>query len=146
MDPPQAIPFVLNTTTKTWGLNLRENLFSWSNWMSVKQADKEVAQAEATYLAAQQNLILRVARPISTLSPRWTLDANQASLEAISRQLDQADKRFEVGPLPSPMCRSESRTRHSLCRGHRGQTDLATPATSSARSRPEVRRPEQAWR
>jgi outer membrane protein len=92
------VPFLLNTTAKTWSLNLRENLFSWSNWMSVKQADKEVAQAEATYLAAQQNLILRVAQAyFNVLSALDGLDANQASLEAISRQLDQADKRFEVG-------------------------------------------------
>jgi len=93
-----SVPFLVNTTARTWALNLRENLFSWSNWMSVKQADKEVAQAEATYLAAQQNLILRVAQAyFNVLSALDGLDANQASLEAISRQLDQADKRFEVG-------------------------------------------------
>jgi outer membrane protein len=66
--------------------------------MTVKQADKEVAQAEATYLAAQQNLILRTAQAyFNVLSAQDGLDANQASLEAISRQLDQANKRFEVG-------------------------------------------------
>jgi outer membrane protein len=93
-----SAPFLLNSTARTWSLNLRENLFSWSNWMSVKQADKEVAQAEATYLAAQQNLILRVAQAyFNVLSALDGLDANQASLEAISRQLDQANKRFEVG-------------------------------------------------
>src|SRR6202035_3403807 len=53
---------------------------------------------EATYLAAQQNLILRVAQAyFNVLSDQDSLDANQASLEAISRQLDQANKRFEVG-------------------------------------------------
>jgi outer membrane protein len=93
-----STPFAINTTSRAWGLNLRENLFSWSNWMSVRQADKQVAQAEATYLAAQQNLILRVAQAyFNVLSALDGLDANQASLEAISRQLDQANKRFEVG-------------------------------------------------
>jgi outer membrane protein len=93
-----AVPYSINTVSKGWGLNLRENLFSWSNWMSVKQAGKEVAQAEATYQAAQQNLILRVAQAyFNVLSALDGLDANQASLEAISRQLDQANKRFEVG-------------------------------------------------
>jgi outer membrane protein len=93
-----AVPYSINTISKGWGLNLRENLFSWSNWMSVKQAGKEVAQAEATYQAAQQNLILRVAQAyFNVLSALDGLDANQASLEAISRQLDQANKRFEVG-------------------------------------------------
>jgi outer membrane protein len=90
--------FLLNSTSKSWGLNLRENLFSWSNWMGVRQADKEVAQAEATYRAAEQNLILRVAQAyFNVLSSLDGLEANEASLEAISRQLDQANKRFEVG-------------------------------------------------
>jgi outer membrane protein len=91
-------PFALNSAARAWSLNLRESLFSWSNWMTLKQADAEVAQAEATYQAAQQNLILRVAQAyFNVLSAQDGLDANQASLEAISRQLDQANKRFEVG-------------------------------------------------
>lgn len=95
---PVISPFTTSSTAKAWSLNLRESLFSWSNWMSVKQADKEVAQAEATYRAAEQNLILRVAQAyFNVLSALDGLEANQASLEAISRQLDQANKRFEVG-------------------------------------------------
>src|SRR5262249_6895282 len=31
--------FLVNSTAKTWSLNLRESLFSWSNWMAVRQAD-----------------------------------------------------------------------------------------------------------
>jgi len=95
---PGSELFGQTTTSKAWSLNLRESLFSWSNWMAVKQADIEVVQAEATYQAAQQNLILRVAQAyFNVLSALDGLEANQASLEAISRQLDQADKRFEVG-------------------------------------------------
>lgn len=95
---PGSESFGLNSTAKSWSLNLRENLFSWSNWMAVKQADIQVVQAEATYQAAQQSLILRVAQAyFNVLSALDGLEANQASLEAISRQLDQADKRFEVG-------------------------------------------------
>jgi len=91
-------PEVLDTTTKTWAVNLRQNLFSWSNWMALKGAGREVAQAEATYQAAEQQLILRVAQAyFNVLAAEDGLEANQASLEAISRQLDQANKRFEVG-------------------------------------------------
>jgi outer membrane protein len=94
--PP--VGFALNSTAKTWNLNLRQNIFSWSNWMTLKQADSQVAQAEATYQAAEQNLVLRVAQAyFNVLSAQDGLEANQASLEAISRQLDQANKRFEVG-------------------------------------------------
>jgi outer membrane protein len=98
--PPliQPFPVVADTTTKTWGVNLRQNVFSWSNWMALKAAAKEVAQAEATYQAAEQNLILRVAQGyFNVLTAVDGLAANQSSLEAIARQLDQANKRFEVG-------------------------------------------------
>src|SRR6267142_4083075 len=91
-------PAVVDTTTKTWAVNLRQNVFSWSNWMALKGAGREVAQAEATYQAAEQQLILRVAQAyFGVLAAEDGLEANQASLEAISRQLDQANKRFEVG-------------------------------------------------
>jgi len=93
-----SAPAVVDTTTKTWAVNLRQNVFSWSNWMALKGAGREVAQAEATYQAAEQQLILRVAQAyFNVLAAEDGLEANQASLEAISRQLDQANKRFEVG-------------------------------------------------
>jgi outer membrane protein len=95
VQPEQA---VVDTTTKGWQLNLKQNVFSWSNWMTLKQAGREVAQAEANYQAAEQQLILRVAQAyFNVLSADDTLQADQASLEAIARQLDQANKRFEVG-------------------------------------------------
>jgi outer membrane protein len=92
------LPTVIDSTTKTWALNLRENVFSWTNWMNIKAASREIAQAEATYQAAEQQLILRVAQAyFNVLAAEDGLEANSASLEAIARQLDQADKRFEVG-------------------------------------------------
>jgi outer membrane protein len=85
-------------TQKQWGLNLRENVFSWSNWLTLKAANRQVAQAEATYAAAEQNLILRVSQAyFNVLSALDNLQAQEASLEAIARQLDQADKRYDVG-------------------------------------------------
>jgi outer membrane protein len=91
-------PATVDTTTRQWSVNLRQNVFSWQNWMALKAAGKEVAQAEATYQAAEQQLILRVSQAYFTvLAAEDGLEANQASLEAISRQLDQANKRFEVG-------------------------------------------------
>ena len=90
----------MTTTTKQWNLNLQQNLFSWANWMTLRAASAEVAQAEATYLAAEQSLVLRVAQAYFTvLSSEDGLEAQQASLEAISRQLDQANQRFEVGQI-----------------------------------------------
>jgi outer membrane protein len=101
-NPGQAIVVpvqqVTDTTTRQWALNLRQNVFSWANWMTLKEAGREVAQAEANYQAAEQQLILRVAQAyFSVLAAYDTLQANQASLEAIARQLEQAEQRFEVG-------------------------------------------------
>ena len=88
----------IDNTIQQWSLNLRQNVFSWSNWMALRAASKEVAQAEANYAAAEQQLILRVSQAyFAVLTAYDTLQADQTSLEAISRQLDQANKRFEVG-------------------------------------------------
>lgn len=100
--PPLLIvipePDVIDTTTKTWGLKVTQNLFSWANWMTLKAASAQVAQAEATYQAAEQQLILRVAQAyFNVLTADDTLEADQTALEAISRQLDQATTRFDVG-------------------------------------------------
>src|SRR5215469_13607344 len=70
---------VTDTTTRQWALNLRQNVFSWANWMTLKEAGREVAQAEANYQAAEQQLILRVAQAyFAVLAAYDTLQANQA--------------------------------------------------------------------
>src|SRR5215469_15029827 len=100
--PPQLVVArtadQIDNTIQQWALNLRQNVFSWSNWMALKAASHEVAQAEANYAAAEQQLILRVSQAyFAVLTAYDTLQADQTALEAISRQLDQANKRFEVG-------------------------------------------------
>jgi outer membrane protein len=81
-----------------YDLTLRQTLFRWDQWAALRRADAQVAQAEADYQAAQQDLILRTSqRYFDVLAAQDTVDAAQATLEAFSRQLEQADKRFEVG-------------------------------------------------
>lgn len=88
----------LKPDTRRWSLDLRQNLFSWANWATLRAANSQVAQAEADYQAAQQDLMQRVAqRYFGVLSAQDNLEAQQAAQEAFSRQLDQANKRFEVG-------------------------------------------------
>ena len=66
--------------------------------MQLKQAGRVAAQADADYGSAQQDLAVRVAtRYFDVLAALDNVQAQQASLDAISRQLEQADKRFEVG-------------------------------------------------
>jgi len=77
---------------------ITQSLFSWEQWQALKRADSSVAVAEATYRAAQQNLLVRVSQAyFDVLAAEDTLGAAEATLEALTRQLEQADKRFEVG-------------------------------------------------
>jgi outer membrane protein len=77
---------------------LTQTVFRWDQWQRLKQADSRVALAEANYRAAQQDLMVRVSqRYFDVLAADDTLSAAEATLEAVSRQLEQAEKRFEVG-------------------------------------------------
>jgi outer membrane protein len=83
---------------RAWQLQLTQTLFRWDQWVALRQADKQLAQAEAQFRAAEQDLMARVAqRYFEILGARATLQAAEAAMEAIGRQLEQADKRFEVG-------------------------------------------------
>ena len=89
-----------NSTTDTtqWGVNLRQSVFNWGLLVELRQASKFALQADADYGVAQQDLALRVAtRYFDVLAAQDNVQAQQAAVEAISRQLEQADKRFEVG-------------------------------------------------
>jgi outer membrane protein len=87
-----------DTDTTQWNVGLRQNLFSWENWAALQRADSEVAQAEAVFSAEKQNLILRTAiRYFAVLAAKDQLSAAETAKEAIARQLEQAEKRFEVG-------------------------------------------------
>lgn len=95
-------PFSVYSTSsvgaKQWSLNLSEDLFSWTDWMNLKAADSQVAEAQATYEAAAQNLVLRVATAyFNVLSALDTLQAQESSLQAFDLQLQQANKRYQVG-------------------------------------------------
>jgi len=81
-----------------WNVELRQTIFSWQGLVGLKQSSRIAAQADADYGAAQQDLALRVStRYFDVLAANDTMQAQQAALDAISRQLEQADKRFEVG-------------------------------------------------
>ncbi len=96
----ESFPFDGRVTTIThkYGVDLSQNLFRWENWVALQRADAQVAQAEADYQAAQQDLIARVAqRYFDVLAAEDDLDAQNGNLESVNRQLEQAEKRYEVG-------------------------------------------------
>jgi outer membrane protein len=80
-----------------WSVNLRQSVFRWDQWMTLGRADAQVAQAESNYRAAEQDLIVRVIRYFAVLYAKDIVDTNEAALQAFTRQLEQAEKRFEVG-------------------------------------------------
>ncbi len=99
-DFSESFPFDGRTTTHThkWGVDLKQNIFRWENWVALQRADAQVAQAEADYQAAQQDLMERVAqRYFDVLSAEDALGAQQGALASVSRQLEQAEARFAVG-------------------------------------------------
>jgi outer membrane protein len=92
------IPTESDTDTLRWSLNLRQTVFRWDQFALLAQASKEVAQAEADYRAAEQDLMMRVAEAyFNVLAAEDTLGSEQTAKRAIGRQLEQAQRRFEVG-------------------------------------------------
>lgn len=84
--------------SERWSLDLRQSLISWDNWVAIRRSHRQVAQAEADFRAAEQQLILRVSEAyFNVLAAQDSVEAQSSSFEAISRQLEQSEKRFEVG-------------------------------------------------
>jgi len=81
-----------------WSVDLDQTLFNVDQWRKLKRADKEVARAKADYDFAQQDLIIRVSEAyFDVLASQDQLASERAAKDAIGRQLEQAERRFEVG-------------------------------------------------
>lgn len=79
-------------------LNLSQSLYDQRNRIAVTQADLLVASATADLEAARQELIRRVSEAyFEVLLAGETLIFRRAEREAIGRQLEQTQRRFEVG-------------------------------------------------
>ncbi|HEY6454592.1 MAG TPA: TolC family outer membrane protein [Steroidobacteraceae bacterium] len=99
----QPLPFSVGgyTDERQYNLQLQQSVFSWANWKTLSRAHKQVAQAEADYKAAQESLIQRVATAyFNVLAAQDSVDADQAALNAVTQQLEQANKRYDVGLIP----------------------------------------------
>ena len=87
-------------TTRSYSLSLVQPLYHRDYFVQLRQADSQVARAEAERRAAEQALIARVAeRYFDVLAARDTLVFARAEKQAVARQLEQARKRFKVGLL-----------------------------------------------
>jgi outer membrane protein len=79
-------------------LTLSQPLFRWQNWVNYDQSKFLVAQAEANFVQAGQDLILRTAQAyFDVLYATENLKAVRANKLSIEQQLASAKKNFEVG-------------------------------------------------
>jgi outer membrane protein len=73
-------------------------LFRPQNWLQYRQGEFQVVQAEATFAQAGQDLMIRTAQAyFDVLAAQDSLRLVRAQREAISEQLAQAKRNFEVG-------------------------------------------------
>ncbi len=84
--------------TNGYTVTLSQPLFNWASFMTYKEGAYKVAQAEATFGQAQLDLIVRVSQAyFDVLASQDSLAFIGAQLTAISEQLAQAKRNFEVG-------------------------------------------------
>ncbi|MEZ5570690.1 MAG: TolC family outer membrane protein [Halioglobus sp.] len=87
-----------NTDTDGYAITLNQALFDLSAWFSFQSGKEVTKEAEATFAANQQNLIVRVVEAyLLVLRAQDNLAASQAQERAFERQLEQTQQRFEVG-------------------------------------------------
>ena len=79
-------------------LSLSQTVFDWSQILSLKQADKTIARAETDFASTQQDLMVRVATAyFQVLAGEDLVAADVAAREALAQQLEQTQRRFDVG-------------------------------------------------
>jgi outer membrane protein len=85
-------------SNRNYQLNFSQPLFRAQNWAQYDQAEQQVRQSEAVFGQASQDLILRVAQAyVDVLAAQDNLALVNAQKAAISEQLAQAKRNFEVG-------------------------------------------------
>src|SRR5258705_7341544 len=111
-------------------VTLTQPLFNWQNIQVYKEAGFKAGQAEATFGQATQDLIVRVAQAyFDVLASQDGLAFSQAQKVAISEQLAQAKRNFEVGTA-------------TITDTHEAQSryDLATSQEIAAQSDLEIKK------
>src|SRR6185436_19593071 len=89
---------ITDTDQQSWQVGLTQTIFNWSQYATLRSAEKRVARAETDCEAAKQSLMIRVSqRYFDVLGAEDNLASAAAQRESISRQLEQANRRFEVG-------------------------------------------------
>ncbi|KAF0190735.1 MAG: outer membrane channel protein [Gammaproteobacteria bacterium] len=81
-----------------YSLNLTQPLYRHEAWVRYRQSQDTISGAEATLMTARQAMIVRAAdRYFNVLAATDNLQFATAEKDAIKRQLEQTQQRFEVG-------------------------------------------------
>ncbi|HEY6824288.1 MAG TPA: TolC family outer membrane protein, partial [Steroidobacteraceae bacterium] len=97
-DPALAPSFLRYPRAFGYQLTFTQPIFRLQNWLQYDEGGVQVQQAEATFGQAAQDLMLRVAQAyFDVLAAEDTLEVVRTQKTAISEQLAQAKRNFEVG-------------------------------------------------
>jgi len=89
------------TTSTSVGVTLRQTIYDHSNYTRLGASKARASQASLEYDAASDALVVRTADAyFNVLTAIETLASSRAEERSVKRQLDQADKRLEVGLAP----------------------------------------------
>lgn len=84
--------------SRGYGVSLTQPLFREQNWALYNESELQVAISEAQFKQAEQDIILRSAQAyFDVLIAQDTVSLTAAQKTAISRQLEQAKRNFDVG-------------------------------------------------
>ncbi|WP_370980877.1 TolC family outer membrane protein [Agaribacterium sp. ZY112] len=94
----QVLPSETDNTNSGYGISLVQPLFDMAAWQTYKAGKSTADVAEANYLSAQQELILRTAQAyFDILLAGDNYSTAIAEEDALKHQLEQTRQRFEVG-------------------------------------------------
>jgi len=97
-DTTIAPAFTRSANNTAYTLTFTQPLYRPQNWLQYVSGEFQVRQAEATFSLAYQDLVIRVSQAyFDALAAIDTLNLVRAQKAAISEQLAQAKRNFEVG-------------------------------------------------
>lgn len=96
--PTNPSPPTSNFNDHNWAAVLNQPIFRLDSWYSFQQSKNIQAEAVATFAAEQQALLIRVSESyFAILRANAALSATNAERDAVQRQLEQVQQRFDVG-------------------------------------------------
>jgi outer membrane protein len=96
--PTNPSPPASNFNDHNWAAVLNQPIFRLDSWYSFQQSKSIQAEAIANFSAEQQALLVRVSQSyFAILDANAALSATNAERNAVQRQLEQVQQRFDVG-------------------------------------------------